>query len=48
MLWKLLRVAESRFRRVHAPELMAKVAAGVRYENGRPQRVGEVEQRIAA
>jgi putative transposase len=48
MLWKLLRVAESRFRKVHAPELMAKVAAGVRYENGRPPRVGEAETRIAA
>jgi putative transposase len=48
MLWKLLRVAESRFRKVHAPELMAKVAAGVRYENGRPLRLGKVEQRIAA
>lgn len=48
MLWKLLMVAESRFRKVHAPELMAKVAAGARYENGRPPRVGEVETRIAA
>lgn len=48
MLWKLLMVAESRFRKVHAPELMAKVAAGVRYENGRPPRVGEVEKKIAA
>lgn len=48
MLWKLLMVAESRFRKVHAPELMAKVAAGVRYENGRPLRVGDVQTRIAA
>lgn len=48
MLWKLLMVAESRFRKVHAPELMAKVAAGARYENGRPPRLGELEQRIAA
>lgn len=48
MLGTLLRVAESRFRKVHAPELMAKVAAGARYENGRPQRVGQVEERIAA
>jgi hypothetical protein len=44
----LLLVAERRFRKVHAPELMAKVAAGARYENGRPPRVGEVETRIAA
>ena len=48
MLWKLLIVAGSRFRKVHAPELMAKVAAGVRYENGRPPRLGEVQTRIAA
>jgi putative transposase len=48
MLWKLLLVAERRFRKVHAPELMANVAAGARYENGRPPRVGTVEQRIAA
>jgi transposase-like protein len=48
MLWKLLMVAESRFRKVRAPELMAKVAAGARYENGRPQRIGEVEKRVAA
>lgn len=48
MLWKLLRVAERRFRKVHAPELMAKVAAGARYKNGRPQPVGEVEERVAA
>ncbi len=48
LLWKLLMVAESRFRKVHAPELMAKVAAGACYENGRPRRVGEIEKRIAA
>ena len=48
MLWKLLMVAERRFRKVQAPELMAKVAAGARYENGRPPRVGKVEERIAA
>lgn len=47
MLWKLLRVAEQRFRKVQAPALMATVAAGVRYENGRPVRP-EPEQRIAA
>jgi transposase-like protein len=48
MLWKLLMVAESRFRKVHAPELMVKVAAGIRYENGRPQPMPPVEARIAA
>jgi transposase-like protein len=48
MLWKLLMVAERRFRKVHAPELMAKVAVGVRYENGRPLQGEQVEERIAA
>ena len=48
MLWKLLMVAEKRFRKVNAPELMAKVAAGVSYENGRPRRQEVSEERIAA
>lgn len=48
MLWKLLRVAETRFRKVNAPELMATVAAGARYENGRLQRPEVHEERIAA
>jgi putative transposase len=34
MIWKLLLVAEQRFRKVNAPELMAKVGAGARYVNG--------------
>lgn len=34
MIWKLLLVAEQSFRKVNAPELMAKVAAGGRYVNG--------------
>lgn len=34
MIWKLLLVAEKRFRKVNAPELMAKVAAGATYVNG--------------
>jgi len=48
MLWKLLMVAEKRFRKVNAPELMAKVAAGAIYENGRPQRREIREERVAA
>jgi len=35
VIWKVLMVAESRFRRLNAPELVAEVAAGVIYENGR-------------
>jgi putative transposase len=34
MIWKLLLVAERRFRKVNAPELMAKVATGATYVNG--------------
>jgi putative transposase len=34
MIWKLLLVAERTFRKVNAPELMAKVAAGATYVNG--------------
>ena len=48
MLWKWLRVAEQRFRKVNAPELMAKVAAGASYENGRPRRQEVSEERVAA
>jgi hypothetical protein len=28
MIWKLLQIAEQSFRKVNAPELMAKVASG--------------------
>jgi transposase-like protein len=34
MIWKLLLVAEQSFRKVNAPELMAKVRAGATYVNG--------------
>jgi hypothetical protein len=34
MIWKLLLVAEQTFRKVNAPGLMAKVAAGATYGNG--------------
>ena len=34
MIWKLLMVAERSFRKVNAPELMARVAAGAAYING--------------
>jgi putative transposase len=47
MLWKLLMVAQSRFRKVRAPELMRDVAAGVCFENGHP-RNQDAETRIAA
>jgi hypothetical protein len=34
MIWKLLLVAGRNFRKVKAPELMAKVAHGVQYRDG--------------
>src|SRR5690606_33888324 len=34
VIWKMLMVAQKRFRRLKAPELLAKVYAGARYEDG--------------
>ncbi len=43
MIWKMLLVAERRFRRLNAPHLLAKVYAGVRYVDG-----VEAPQEVAA
>jgi hypothetical protein len=34
VIWKMLMVDEKRFRRLNAPELLAEVYAGTRYEDG--------------
>jgi transposase-like protein len=34
MIWKLLMVAERNFRRIKGPELMVKLADGVKYKDG--------------
>jgi len=34
VIWKMRMVVQKRFRRLNAPELLAKVYAGVRYEDG--------------
>jgi transposase-like protein len=34
VIWKMLMVAQKRFRRLNAPELLAKVYTGVQYEDG--------------
>ncbi|MGC8898873.1 MAG: IS256 family transposase, partial [Bacteroidota bacterium] len=34
VIWKMLLVAQKSFRRLNAPELLAKVYAGVQYEDG--------------
>lgn len=36
LIWKLLTVAEKTFRRLNAPHLLAAVAAGAKYVNGKP------------
>jgi len=43
VIWKMLMVAERRFRRLNAPHLLAKVYAGVRYVDG-----VEATQEVAA
>ena len=46
MIWKLLLVAESRSRRLDAPELLADVYAGAEFVDGQP--VSRSQRRIAA
>jgi putative transposase len=48
MIWKLLLVAEQSFRKVNAPELMAKVASGATYINGGRRKIESEGGRIAA
>jgi putative transposase len=48
MIWKLLMVAEQRFRNVNAPERMPQVAAGARYINGGRQRGKHDVEKAAA
>ncbi|MBL1685780.1 IS256 family transposase, partial [Klebsiella pneumoniae] len=44
VIWKMLMVAQKRFRRLNAPELLAKVHAGVRYEDG----IEVIQEEVAA
>ncbi len=46
LIWKVLQVAESRFRRLDAPELLAEVYAGRRFVDGKP--AAEESERVAA
>ncbi len=46
LIWKVLQVAESQFRRLDAPDLLAEVYAGRRFVDGKP--VIEESQRVAA
>ncbi len=36
LIWRVLRVAETRFRKLNAPELLPAVYAGRRYQDGKP------------
>lgn len=47
LIWKLLTVAEKKFRRLNAPHLLAAVAAGARYVDGKPVHSSSTE-RVAA
>ena len=46
LIWRLLLVAEKRFRKLNAPELLRDVYEGRRFEDGKP--VPEGQERIAA
>jgi len=46
LIWRLLRVAESRFRKLDAPQLTAEVHRGVKYADG--VRITKSNQRVAA
>jgi putative transposase len=48
LIWKLLMVAEQTFRKVNAPELMARVASGARYVDGVLAGKQEPGERVAA
>ena len=47
LIWKILRVAESTFRRLKGAELLPAVYAGVQYVDG-TQRTHKVQPRLAA
>ena len=46
MIWKVLCVAENRFRKLNAPELLAQVYAGQVFADGKA--VTQESQRVAA
>lgn len=44
VIWKMLMVAQTRFRRLSAPDLLAKACAGARFEDG----IEVTEKKVAA
>ena len=47
VVWKMLLVAERKFRRINSPELLPAVAAGQQYHDGLPIRVGQHQEAAA-
>lgn len=47
LIWKVLMVAQKRFRKLNAPHLLAEVYAGVKYRDGKRVREMELERRAA-
>ena len=47
VVWKMLLVAERRFRRINSSELPPAVAAGLQYHDGLPIRVGQHQEAAA-
>ena len=48
LIWKVLQIAETTFRRLNAPELLPAVYAGARYVDGVKQAVDAAQQEVAA
>jgi putative transposase len=48
IIWKVLQIAETTFRRLNAPELLPAVYAGARYVDGVKQAVDAAQQEVAA
>ena len=44
VVWKMLLVAERKFRRINSPELLPDVAAGQQYHDGLPVREGQHQE----
>ena len=45
LIWRVLMVAEQRFRKLNAPELLADVFAGQEYQDGKPIKVEDASSK---
>jgi putative transposase len=48
IIWNMLQIAETTFRRLNGPELLPAVDAGARYVDGVKQAVDAAQQEVAA